>query len=115
MKRLKDINKRDYSFQEAFEREEAYLRAEKKLKELKGFYWHLFWYLVVNAFIIGSVVVNTNSFDIFNFGVFSTAFFWGIGLFFHWFGIFGRHLTFSKDWEDRKVQEFIDKDKKGWE
>jgi hypothetical protein len=110
MERLKESNQRDYSSQDTFEREQAYLRAEKRLKELKGFYWHLFWYLVVNAFLIASIAINSKSFDIFNFGTFSTAFFWGIGLFFHWFGVIGKHLTFSKNWEDRKMREFMDKE-----
>jgi len=41
----------------------------------------------------------------------STAFFWGIGLAFHAYGVFGKHLLFSKDWEERKIKEFMEKDK----
>jgi len=116
MKRLKDTTKRDHVSQEAFEREEAYMRAEKKLKDLKGFYWHLFWYVAVNFFLLVNIFRGLDSDEsIFQYRYFTTAFFWGIGLFFHWFGVFGKHLIFSKNWEDRKVQEFIDKDKKGWE
>jgi len=40
---------------------------------------------------------------------YSTAFFWGIGLFFHWFGVFGRNFLFTKQWEERKIKEFMDK------
>ena len=32
---------------EHFRKEDAYLRAQKRLKELKGFYGHAFWYVVV--------------------------------------------------------------------
>ncbi|PKQ46015.1 2TM domain-containing protein [Confluentibacter flavum] len=98
---------------EKYKKEDAYIRAEKRLKELKGFYWHAFWYVVVNLFLIGMVVVNGG--DLWHFGTFSTALFWGIGLGFHALSIFGKNMMFSKNWEDRKVQEFMDKDKKNWE
>jgi len=98
---------------ENFKKEDAYIRAEKRLKELKGFYWHAFWYVAVNLFLIGMAVVNGN--DITHFGTFSTPFFWGIGLGFHALSVFGKNLMFSKNWEERKVREFMDKDKKNWE
>lgn len=96
-----------------YKKEDAYLKAEKRLKELKGFYWHAFWYVVVNLFLIGTSVANGS--DITEFGTFSTAFFWGIGLGFHALGIFGKYNLFSKSWEQRKIQEYMDKDKKNWE
>jgi|SRR5690606_533653 hypothetical protein len=98
---------------EQYKKEDAYLRAEKRLKELKGFYWHAFWYVVVNVFIFGMVIVNGGEFMYF--GTFSTAFFWGIGLGFHAIGVFGKNRLFSKSWEERKIQEYMDKDKKTWE
>ena len=94
----------------SYSREEAYLRAEKRLKELKGFYWHAFWYVVVNIFIITMVGVNQED-GFWHFGTFSTAFFWGIGLAFHALSIYGKNLVFSKDWEQRKIQEYMDKDR----
>ncbi len=100
-----------------FYEEERYLKAKKRVKEIKGFYWHLFWYIAVNIFLtfggtIGYIFQGGEISEIhFDFGMFSVWFFWGIGLFFHWFGVFGRHLSFSKSWEDRKIKEFMDKDK----
>ena len=47
----------------------------------------------------------------FEWGHFSTAFFWGIGLLAHWSGVFGKNLIFSKSWEERKIKEYMDKDK----
>ena len=33
------------------------------------------------------------------------------GLFFHWLGIFGfEKLGFGKDWEERKIKEYLDKE-----
>lgn len=101
------------SAQEAFEREDAYLRAQKKVKALIGFYWHLASYVIVNIFII--ILIVSNGGKLFSFATFATAFFWGIGMFFHFLGVFGTDFFFGKNWEERKIQELMDKDKKRWE
>ena len=51
MKDYKNIGESNNT-QTNFNKEEAYLRAKKKLKKLKGFYWHLAAYIVVNIFLI---------------------------------------------------------------
>ena len=93
------------------QKEQAYARAKKRVKALKGFYWHAFWYVTVNVFIITMVAVNSNNENFWHFGTFTTAFFWGIGLAFHALSIFGKSALFSKDWEARKIKEYMDKDK----
>lgn len=98
----------------SYGREEAYLRAKKRLDKLVGFYWHLAVYVVVNFFLIVLIASNTEG-SIWNFGTFATAFFWGIGLFFHFLGVFGPNFFFGKDWEDRKIEEFIRKEERRWE
>ena len=100
-----------------FFEEERFLKAQKRVKEIKGFYWHLFWYVAVNVFItfgssISHIIHGGDITEIgLDFGKFSVWIFWGIGLFFHWFGVFGKHLTISKRWEERKIKEYMDKDK----
>ncbi|WP_303317455.1 2TM domain-containing protein [Flavivirga abyssicola] len=109
------MKNRDYNYSsEEFKREDAYLRAQKRLKEIKGFYWHALWYVLVNVFIVVMIAVNTDG-NIWHFGTFSTPLFWGIGLGFHAMGVFGKNIFFSKKWEKRKMNEFLDKDKKRWE
>lgn len=93
-----------------FEKEEAYLRAKKKLEKLVGFYWHLAVYVIINIFLI--IVISINSGEGFwHFGTFATAFFWGIGLMFHFLGVFGPNFIFGKNWEENKMKEFMDKEK----
>ena len=104
----------DDDAQQRYLKEEAYRRANKKLDKLKGFYWHLASYVVVNVFLIILIAVNTSK-SIWNFGTFATAFFWGIGLFFHFLGVFGPDFFFGKNWEERKIKEIMDKDEQGWE
>lgn len=93
---------------------QKYKRAQKRVKKIKGFYSHLTVYIFVNLFLSGlsiySYMNNGYSFSeaITKFSVYSTAFFWGIGLFFHWMGVFGFKSVFSNDWEKRKIKEFMD-------
>lgn len=101
------------SAQRTWEKEEAYLRAQKKVKAIIGFYWHLASYVIVNIFII--ILITSNGVKLFSFGTFSTAFFWGIGLFFHFVGVFGPSFLFGKNWEERKIKELMENDKKHWE
>ncbi len=110
MKNYSTDNPENNKAQNDFYREEAYIRAQKKVKKIIGFYWHLAAYVIVNVFLIFSVGNHNDNF--WSFGTFSTAIFWGIGLFFHFFGTFGPDLMFGKNWEQRKIKEFMDNDKK---
>ncbi len=91
---------RDYT------KEHAYILAKKRVDKIKGFYWHLLSYIVVNIFISVVIVWGLMSEEkvtfieaLTNFGVYATWVFWGIGLFFHWLGTFGTSLFFNKGWE----------------
>lgn len=93
--------------------EEAYLRAKKKVEKIVGFYWHLASYIIINIVIIFIIVYYGGSLR--SFGTYSTAFFWGIGLLFHGLGVFGPDFLFGKQWEAKKIKEFMDKDKQDWQ
>lgn len=91
-------------------------RAKKRLNELKGFYWHLTAYIAVNSFItISTVMARLNDgaeiLDVLDFGSFAIWFFWGIGLFFHGMKVFSYNPIFSKEWEERQIQKYIEKDR----
>lgn len=100
-----------------FRQEQNYIKAKKRVKDIKGFYVHLIVYIIINIFISGVIIyglmVSGDSFSeiLSNFGVYSTWLFWGIGMFFHWLGVFGfKSIGFGKDWEERKIKEMMDKD-----
>lgn len=95
-------------------KEDAYIRAKKKVDAIKGFYWHLAVYIVVNIFIVTVIVSNSNV-GVFSFAALSTPLFWGIGLLFHFLGVFGSTILFGSDWEKRKIKEFMDKDLQNWD
>ena len=92
--------------------EQKYIRAKKKVKAIRGFYGHLVAYLAVNAFILLAQAFAGGGLGIFlEWQSYSTIFFWGIGLCFHAFGVFGMDLIFGTDWENKKIKEIMDKDK----
>lgn len=97
-----------------FRKEEAYLRAKKKVDTIIGFYWHLAVYVVVNIFLILLIGLNSNQ-GFTGFGPYATATFWGIGLAFHFIGAFGPDFFFGDDWEKKKIEEYMDKERKNWE
>jgi len=99
------------------DRSDNYLSAKKKVEELKGFYIHLSIYVLVNFFISMAKIVR-NIYDgetfneaFFDFGTFAVWIFWGIGIFFHGLGVLGKNIFFSKNWQERKIKEFMDEDK----
>jgi hypothetical protein len=103
---------KDDSYSTNYKKEDAYLRAQKRLKKIKGFYWHAFWYVVINIFLLVMIIPNSSGNFFWSLGTFSTPIFWGIGLAFHALSVFGKNLFFGKAWEERKIKEFMDKDKR---
>ncbi|WP_075341397.1 2TM domain-containing protein [Tenacibaculum agarivorans] len=101
-----------------FIEEQRYIKAKKRVKDIKGFYSHFVAYILVNIFLSAVIIVGLTADEgdslgeaLSNFGVYSTWLFWGIGVFFHWLGVFGFGNLMSKNWEERKIQELMQKDK----
>jgi uncharacterized RDD family membrane protein YckC len=91
---------------EVVKNDEVYQRAKKRVGEIKGFYAHLIVYVVVNAILVAINLLVTPGFLWFLIPLFG----WGIGLFFHavfGFGLFG---IFTKEWEDKKIKEYMGKE-----
>ena len=112
----KRINEENQS--ENFNADERYNVAYKRVKRIKGFYIHAMVYVLVNIFIVyGNYYGYSNrDYDFWSWQNFSTALFWGIGLTAHGLSVFGRNLFFSKNWEEKKIKELIEKEKvEKWE
>jgi uncharacterized membrane protein len=100
---MQDINK-----------ENKYFKAKERVEELKKFYGNLVSYVIV---ISGLAVINYWT-DGWNYMWFLwAAFGWGIGLFFHAINTFNLNPFLGKDWEQRKIREFMEEDeqKTRWE
>ncbi len=91
----------------------AYEAAQERVKKIKGLYTHAFVYVIVNALIIFSIARELpDNETIFQPGVFSTAFFWGIGLLGHALSVIIPEFILGKDWEERKIQQYMEEEKK---
>ncbi|WP_348825272.1 2TM domain-containing protein [Flavobacterium aestuarii] len=106
-RRMFDEDTKEYSA------DENYNIAYKKVKRIKAFYSHLIVYMIVNVIIIISSYnrdfIGDSGF--WNWQTFSTALFWGIGLMIHGISVFGPDLFFNSNWEQKKIQKYLDKEK----
>ena len=93
--------------------EQKYIRAKKRVKSIKGFYSHLAVYLGVNIFLIVLRIISDNGLEeLWDWTTYNTAIFWGIGIIFHALNVFGMGFLLGSNWEDKKIEEIMNKDKK---
>lgn len=79
---------------------DRYAQAQRRVKELRGFYTHLFTYIVVNIVLIGINLTSSPETIWFIYPLLG----WGIGVAAHAIGTF-----FGRKWEERKIQEYLNK------
>lgn len=101
-------------YQDKNQREEKkYLRAKKRIEEIKKFYKHLMVYLVVNLFISffkikdymedGDSLIETLSY----FDVYIVWVIWGFFLLLNAVKTFNANVFLGSDWEERKIKEYM--------
>ena len=94
--------------------EERYYRAQKRVKEIKGFYEHLAVFAVSNPIIIVVNLMTSPKYLFFLWGLLP----WVLVIVIHGLKVFNYTPFFNKEWEKQKVKEFIEKEeqaKKTWE
>ena len=91
-------------YSEEFER---YQRAQKKVEEIRGFYANLISYILVNIFLI---YINLRYSPEYWWFLWSAGS-WGLGLVFHGMKVFDYTPFLGKNWEERKIKEFMDQEK----
>ena len=87
------------------EQDPRYLKAKKKVENLKAFYTHVMVYFLVNIFIF---VINLLTYDGYWWFIFPLCG-WGIGLVAHGISVF-TDSKFGSSWEKRKIREYMEKD-----
>ncbi|HEX6001260.1 MAG TPA: 2TM domain-containing protein [Hyphomicrobiaceae bacterium] len=85
--------------------EERLARAKRRLAALKGFYTHLFIFILVMAClaIINAAVGGP-------WWVLWVLLGWGLGVIAHGLTVFGQTSRRIADWEERKLKELLDSD-----
>lgn len=89
------------------EQDERYLRAKKRVENLKGYYMHLFMYVLINAVL---VIINLITYD----GVwwfFYPLGGWGIGIIAHSISTFSSG-KFGAAWEEKKIRQYMEEDER---
>lgn len=91
-----------------YQEEERYFQAKKRVEEIKGFYGNLAAYIAVNT---GLMVINllTSSEHLW---FFWPLLGWGVGVAIHGMKVFNYLPFFGKDWEEKKIKEFMEKEEK---
>jgi hypothetical protein len=92
---------------ESFDNEfEKYQKAKKQVEEIKGFYTHLASFIIFNLIILFINLKYTPQVLWF----FWTTVGWGIGVFFHAAKVFDFFPYFTKDWEEKKIKQFMEEE-----
>ena len=98
--------------------DEKFIKAKQRIEELKEFYKNVVAYILVNLFltfvwkfsftIFGNFVIS-NRFNDDGFKHIPIWLIWGVFLAVHAIKVFGSSHFYSKDWEQRKIDEFMKK------
>ncbi|MEE9407297.1 MAG: 2TM domain-containing protein [Polaribacter sp.] len=110
MKEIKDFKMMENTTDKRF------IKAKERIEELKEFYKHVSAYVLVNLFlafvwnfsfkIFGNFIIS-NQFDGDGFTHIPIWLIWGVFLLFHALKTFGFLNLFNKDWEEKKIEEFM--------
>ncbi len=91
--------------QELYIDDKRYVRAKEKVEKIKGFYSNLISYIVVIP-ILAYVNYRTTDFPWVIFPILG----WGFGVVSHGMEAYGYSPFVGKNWEERKIREFMNKD-----
>lgn len=89
-----------------FDEAQLYKKARKKAKEMRSFYYNLMCYCIVIPILIFINLYFTPEFYWFYFSMLG----WGIGLLFHAMAAFGWNPFLGKDWEEKKMRQFMEEE-----
>ncbi|MGB0949701.1 MAG: 2TM domain-containing protein [Marinirhabdus sp.] len=91
------------------ERENKYLRAKERVQNVKKFYTSLTSYVIIISLLAGlNYYINEFRYAWFLWAAFG----WGIGLVFQAAKAFGWSPFMNKDWEARKLKQFMEEEER---
>jgi len=82
-------------------------RVRKRVKNIREFYTHIVVYLMVNALLVVIWHFTGGGFPWFVFVLGG----WGIGIVLHWYTVFIEEGLLGKNWEDKKVEKLMEKER----
>ncbi|SMG52814.1 2TM domain-containing protein [Arenibacter troitsensis] len=94
---------------ENIDKENKYFRAKERVGVIKKFYTSLMSYFVFIGFLAAlNYWTNQWRYPWFLWAAFG----WGIGLVFHAVKVFGLNPFFGKNWEERKIKEYMQEEER---
>ena len=87
--------------------ESRYLKAQKRVEDLKGFYGNLSSYILVNTGLIILNLVTSPG----HLWFFYPLLGWGLGVVLHAMSVFNYMPFLNRDWEENKIRELMHKEK----
>ena len=91
-----------------YQKDDRYERAMKRVEDIKGFYGNLGSYIVVNLGLMILNLVTTPEHLWFYWPMIG----WGIGVIFHGMKVFNYVPFFGKEWEEKKLKQFLEEEKR---
>jgi 2TM domain len=91
-----------------FDEEDKYYSAKKRVEDIKGFYGNLTAFIAVNVVLI-CINLYTSPEQLW---FYWPLMWWGIGVVFHGLKVFDLFPVLGKEWEERKIKEFMEKEKR---
>lgn len=89
-----------------YQDQERYDKAKKRVEEIKGFYGNLTAYIVVNIGLLAINLLTSPDHLWFYWPMIG----WGIGVAIHGMKVYNYLPFLGKDWEERKMKEFMDQE-----
>lgn len=89
------------------ESESAYYKAQKRVEDIKGFYGNLWSFVLIS---IGLAILNLVTYPQYWWFLYPVVG-WGIGVVIHWMQVFNYLPFLGHDWEEKKINELIEKEK----
>jgi hypothetical protein len=90
------------------EDEKLYNQAKKRVRRIRNFYSHLAMYVALSTFLTFVNYFTSPG----HWWVKWVWIGWGIGVFFNGLGLYKKNILFGDSWEERKIQEEMEKMKK---
>ncbi|WP_460219665.1 2TM domain-containing protein [Psychroserpens sp. MEBiC05023] len=96
--------------------QERYELAAKRVKRLKGYYFHVMIFIIINTI---SAAINYRSLDdgesFFQWHNFISLSIWGLILLIHTASVFLPNIIFGKGWEARRIKKYMEEEHQHWE
>ncbi len=85
--------------------DERYKAARSRVQQLRAFYTHLATFLVINVFLVVLNLITSPD----TLWFYWVTLGWGVGLVIHGLQVFGAWTIFGKDWEERKIRQYMER------